>query len=292
MKRNNAFSPLCFLALSFIALASVASCGDSTPDDKYDVRNRFNSTWNILEKCEVDDDGIIHYTAQPYGGLVGSFLQNNLPMDLSDYESITFEFANPVPQPFQVGVANRFKTGGKPGATSLTCSFDGQNVTSVDMIVLQTCDTCTVDVKSIRLTPKDATVWEPEQIWKGECNFGNWENGFVVPAEMFASAYEGDKIEFEFTADHSSPDITYWLFKTIYSATENTLQGNDSELNKWGCASVDGKATIYRILLTADDVANLKEKGLFVNGYYVNVTAVNLLHKYYKQEGEGDGTPF
>ena len=290
MKRNNAFSPLCFLALSFIALASVASCGDSTPDDKYDVRNRFNSTWNILEKCEVDDDGIIHYTAQPYGGLVGSFLQNNLPMDLSDYESITFEFANPVPQPFQVGVANRFKTGGKAGTTMLTCSFDGQDVTSVNEIVLQACDTCQIEVKSIRLTPKGATMWRSEPIWKGNCAFGNWSNGLVVPAEKFQSAFEGDKIEFVFTTDRS-PEITYWLFKTIYNQTDTTLQGNDNELNEWGCASVSGSATIYRILLTADDVANLKEKGLFVNGYYVTVTGVNLQHKYYKQD-DGDETPF
>lgn len=38
-------------------------------------------------------------------------------------------------------------------------------------------------------------------------------------------------------------------------------------------------ATSYRILLTANDVKSLREKGLFVNGYYTNVTQVNLLRR-------------
>ena len=38
-------------------------------------------------------------------------------------------------------------------------------------------------------------------------------------------------------------------------------------------------ATSYRILLTANDVKKLREKGLFVNGYYTNVSQVNLLRR-------------
>ena len=34
-------------------------------------------------------------------------------------------------------------------------------------------------------------------------------------------------------------------------------------------------------MLTANDVENLQEKGLFVNGYYLNVTQVNLLGRSY-----------
>ena len=271
-----------------VASVLLCSCGfDNTPKDPNDVTDKFNSTWNINEQCKQDDDGIIHYKAQSYGGLVGSFLKKNMPVDLSAYESITFQFAKPVPKAIQVWVANRFKTVGKAGATSLTCHFDGQNVTSVDMIVLQACDTCDIAVESVRLTPGDATVWEPENVWKGTCAFGNWVNGFVVPAKAFESAYEGDKIEFVYTTD-KSPGITYWLFKTIYNGTDTTLQGNSNELNEWGCASVSEKTSIYRIVLTADDVVNLKEKGLFVNGYYAIVSSVNLLHKYYKVEEDDD----
>jgi hypothetical protein len=63
-----------------------------------------------------------------------------------------------------------------------------------------------------------------------------------------------------------------------------TLEGNNSELNKWGCAVVGRDATSYRISLTANDIENLRKVGLFVNGYYNIVTKVNLLRKLYQQE--------
>ena len=74
-------------------------------------------------------------------------------------------------------------------------------------------------------------------------------------------------------------DRGYWLLKTVYNKTENTLEGNDNELNQWGCSMMGQAATSYRILLTANDVKNLREKGLFVNGYYTNVSQVNLLRR-------------
>ena len=43
-------------------------------------------------------------------------------------------------------------------------------------------------------------------------------------------------------------------------------------------------ATSYRIALTANDIAKLKELGLYVNGYYVIVTKVNILRKVYQLE--------
>ena len=43
-------------------------------------------------------------------------------------------------------------------------------------------------------------------------------------------------------------------------------------------------ATSYRIALTANDIAKLKELGLYVNGYYNIVTKVNLLRKVYQLE--------
>ena len=90
---------------------------------------------------------------------------------------------------------------------------------------------------------------------------------------------DGNKIEFIFNTDRSDPDVTYWLFKTIYDGTTDTLEGNDRELNEWGCASIGENATTYRILLTANDVKNLKEHGMFVNGYNINVSQVNLLRR-------------
>lgn len=269
------------VCLTFLLLVS---CGGSQePEDENDVLSKFHSTWNVHEKCVVNDDGSVTYEALPYSGLVGTFLQNNLPTDLSGYESITLGFAEPLPVAVQLCVSDRFKTWGKKGITSLTCSFDGQDVTSVDHIVLQATDTCLLTVTSAYLTPKEGR-WESKTIWKGKCSFGNWENGFVVPGEQFLDANEGDKLEFLFTTDKSNPEVTYWLFKTIYSATETTLEGNDSELNEWGCAGIGEAATVYRIVLTYNDVVNLRDKGLFVNGYYAIVTQCNLVHKVYDAE--------
>ena len=266
------------LILSTVLL--LLSCGkESRHTGANDVTLKFNSTWNIYEKCTFDESENIIYKSIPWGGLVGNFLEQNMPVDLSGYESITFEFQHPLPVPVQIVVGNKFKTVGKEGLTSLTCYFDGQDVTSVNEIVLQPHDSCSIKISNVYLTPGNNAQWTSTRIWKGECAFENWTGGFVLKPENFTNATEGDKIEFIFEADRTTPEIKYWLIKTIYNTTSETLEGNESELNKYGCASVSSTANAYRIRLTAKDVENLKRIGAFVNGYYLNVTQVNLLHK-------------
>ena len=100
--------------------------------------------------------------------------------------------------------------------------------------------------------------------------------GFNVPAEKFADASAGDLLEFVYTTDTNTKE-TWWQFKTIFSGTEETLSSNKGDLNEYGCTSVASGSTSYKIVLNAEDVAKLKEKGMFVNGHYVIVTAVNLI---------------
>ena len=113
-------------------------------------------------------------------------------------------------------------------------------------------------------------------IWEGECSFGNWENGFSIEAEKFANVNAGDVIEFIYTTDDNNPN-TWWQFKTIFSGTETTLEGNKADLNDWDCATVAKGSTTYKIVLTENDVTGLKEKGMYVNGYFNIVTKVNLI---------------
>ena len=113
-------------------------------------------------------------------------------------------------------------------------------------------------------------------IWEGECSFGNWENGFSIEAEKFANVNAGDAIEFVYTTDDNNPN-TWWQFKTIFSGTETTLEGNKADLNDWDCATVAKGSTTYKIVLTENDVTGLKEKGMYVNGYFNIVTKVNLI---------------
>ncbi len=272
--------------LIFLASVLLVSCG-LTPsnDDELNITSKFNSTWNIYEGIVRNDDGSITYYALPWGGLVAGVKERNMPADWSRYESIRFEFSEPTTVPTQIMVSDKIKTWGKEGITSLTCFFDGYDLKAIDEVALQAGDTTAITIKNVYLSLGTST-WNATPIWKGNCQQGNWAEGFVIKSDKFSEAYEGDKLEFLFKTDKSNPDVSYWLLKTIIDGTDQTLEGNDNELNKWGCASMGKEATVYRIVLTHNDVANLKKKGLFVNGYYNNVTQCNLLRRVYSEDGQ------
>ena len=271
------------ILLISLATVTLTACRQEVQEDKYDITSKFNVTYNIYENFETNDDGSITYYASAWGGLVGVMKEHNLPVDWTPYESITFQFAEPTKVETQVQISEEVKTWGREGISSLTCFFDGLDVRNVSEVLFQATDSTTITIKSIRLTPI-ASNWDSRTIWEGECHFGNWENGFVIQPDNFMNVLEGDKLEFIFSTDRTDFGRTYWLFKTIYSGTDMTLEGNYNELNKWGCAAVGRDATSYRIALTANDIANLRKVGLFVNGYYNIVTKVNLLRKLYPQE--------
>jgi len=264
-----------------LLIAHIVACGSNTSsneEDELTVTSKFKSTWNIHESMTRNSDGTITYKALPWGGLVGSLREHNMPVDWSGYEAITFEFTKPTPVETQVLLSDKLRTWGKAGITALTCYFDGQDMTSVDEIVLQAADSGTINVKQVKLTPVEG-AWKSMPIRSLECSFGNWEDGFAITPENFSNAHTGDKLEFIYTTDKSHPEVDYWLIKTIYLGTETPLEGNANELNKWGCAAVGKESTSYRIVLTAKDIDNLLEKGLYVNGHYLNVTQCNLLRK-------------
>lgn len=268
---------LLMLMSSVLLVACMPNIGSDEKDD-LDLTSKFNSTWNIYESFVANDDGTITYHALPWGGLVGSFREHNMPVDWSGYESITFEFAEPTKVPTQIMVSDLLKTTGKAGISSLTCYFDGSDVTSVSEVALQSSDTSVVTVKRVYLNPANGT-WESSPIWTGNCAFGNWEAGFVIKPEVFEAANEGDKLEFVYTTDQSIEESRFWLIKTIYNETENTLQGNDNELNEWGCVLLNKDAKTYRIVLTAKDIVNLRKTGLYASGHYAIVSQVNLVKK-------------
>lgn len=242
------------------------------------LTSRFNSTWNIHESLEQNRDGSITYHAIPFGGLIGTVTEQNLPVDWTAYEAITVDFVEPTEVETQLLVADRYKAWGKVGVTSLTCHFDGQDMTSIDKVTLQAADSAVLKVKEVRLTPVTG-VWKSTPLRTLTCVCGDWENGFTLQPELFADALGGDKLEFIFTTDTSNPDVGDWLIKTAFNGTDAVLEGNNSELNKWKCAPVGRKSTLYRIKLTVNDVIKLKEKGLFVNGRYITVTQCNLLRQ-------------
>jgi len=264
-------SVLLALMLTFVACAN-----RSENDDENSLTSRFKSTMNIHERIERGSDGVITYSALPWGGLVGSMKEHNLPVDWSGYEAVTIDFAEPTKVETQLLVSDRYKAYGKSGISSLTCNFDGQDVSSVDEVTLQAADSGTIKVKEVRLTPVTGT-WKTVPLRTIDCQFGDWQNGFMLRPELFEQAKIGDKLEFLYTTDTSNPDVNNWLIKTVVANTETSLEGNSDALNKWGCAPVGRRSTVYRIPLTATDIKNLKEKGTFVNGRYINMKQCNLL---------------
>lgn len=271
--------------LSLLAIALLLACGGKPTaadedDGNKDITSKFNSTWNIYEHLTNNSDGSITFEAVKWGGLAADFAKDGIPVDWSDYDGIVFELAKPTEVYTQIWVTEKLVAGAYPGATTLKCFFDGQDVTAVGQVALQTAEPTTLYVKKIYLTPAGGPMISTP-IWSGECEFGNWENTFSISADRFATAEEGDKIEFIYMTDHKNPSVSYWQFRTTYNdGSDNTLEGNHYELNDWGCATVGSGSTDYRIILTAKDAQRLKESGLFVMGYYNNVIQCNLLQPY------------
>ena len=268
--------------LTIMASMVLVACGSNSDGDSLDLTSRFNGTWNIHEKFEKGDNGEIIYHAIPWGGLVGSMRERNLPVDWTPYESVSVEFAEPTKVGTQLMIKDRLRVFGKPGITKMTCYFDGQDVTQIDEVAIQSSDSSIFKVKRVYLTP-GSSVWDSTPIWEGHCVFGDWEEGFVIPGDKFLDAVAGDKLEFIYEVDRSDPKVEYWQFKTIYNGTDSTLEGNADQLNAWGCCPV-GESGVLRIRLSENDVKELRKIGMFVNGYYNIVTKVNLLKKGVSQE--------
>lgn len=268
--------------LTIMASMVLVACGSNSDGDSLDLTSRFNGTWNIHEKFEKGDNGEIIYHAIPWGGLVGSMRERNLPVDWTPYESVSVEFAEPTKVGTQLLIKDRLRVFGKPGITKMTCYFDGQDVTQIDEVAIQSSDSSILKVKRVYLTP-GSSVWDSTPIWEGHCVFGDWEEGSVIPGDKFLDAVAGDKLEFIYEVDRSDPKVEYWQFKTIYNGTDSTLEGNADQLNAWGCCPV-GESGVLRIRLSENDVKELRKIGMFVNGYYNIVTKVNLLKKGVSQE--------
>lgn len=263
-------------------LLIVYGCSSGKHSNENPLMARFNSTMNIHETVEHNDDGTITYKSVKWGGLIGTVKEHNLPVDWSAYEAITIVFSEPTKVPTQLLVSNKYKSYGKAGISQLTCNFDGQDVTSIDEVTLQTEDSTVIIVKDIVLTPVSGS-WRTIPLRTLNCEFGDWQDGFTVGPEIFKNAdlRKGDKLEFVYTTETGDPTIDNWLIKTIYnnSSTDSTLQGNSVALNRWGCAPVGRRSTVYRIPLTVHDIVTLNQKGVFVNGRYLKVTQVNLLRQ-------------
>lgn len=264
------------LLFAIVVVVQLVACFGGPDDDDLDITSDFKSTQNIYEDLVHHDDGSITYYAIPWGGLVGTFGSTDEPANWSEYAGIVFEFAEPTKVNTQLTINENLMTWCNPGNTMLESSFGGIDMTNVRHVALQCWDSTTITVKRIYLTRATAAKFSTP-LWEGKCEMGNWTGGFEITPDKFEEAEPGNELEIIYYADTSDRSVTYWQFKTIYASQNIPLEGNQHELNDWGCALVSHKLSSYRITLTTKDVTNLKKYGLYVNGYYTVATQCNLL---------------
>lgn len=262
------------LLLILLATMPLTAClGNS---DEEDITERFNLTWNTKEYLVRGGDGSITYNAIAWGGLAAHITEDGTPVDWSEYGKLVVEFSEPTQVPTQMIITDHYKVYGADSIERLECSFDGQDVTAIKQVALQASQPTTLRIKRVYLS-RTHTLFASTPIWEGDCELGNWAQGVNIGPEHFINVTEGDRLELIYTTDQSNPLITYWQLRTIYSGTDTSLEGNARELNSWGCATVSGGSTNYRITLTANDVKLLQEVGLFVNGYFCHLREINML---------------
>ena len=262
-----------------IATNTMTSCfmpHSSQDDNKYDITEKFGLHWNAEETVNKNDDGSITFHAKPWGGLAASMVSVDGPADLTQYESLVAEFSQPTHSYVQFIIDGKLVSWGKAGLTRLECLLYGTDVSHVQQMALMFAKEGIVNVKRIYLT-KASYEWETTRLWEGNCKTGNWENEFTIRPEKFDIAVAGDMLEIKSIKDNDSPDTGYWQIKTIIEGTDDTLIGNQDNINEWGCATVDRGSCSLLIPLTARDVARLQNHGLRVCGFYKVVTQVNLL---------------
>jgi hypothetical protein len=237
-----------------LALAALlVSCGGkSAPgadDGKIDITNKFNSTWNIHEELQQNDDGTITFTSVAWGGIAATLSKNGVPADLSAYEAIVFEFAEPTKVETQVIFYDNFIQRGAKGITSLTCYLDGQNVTAVDQVALQTAEPTTLRLKRVYLVPSSGE-WVSTTLWDGECVFGNWTGGFVIQPERFVTAKPGDRLEFV---------CDYYGYDNSFQATHKL----DSSL------TVTGELVLENLSVTNNVIPSYRFTDIYGNHYWL-----------------------
>lgn len=122
-----------------------------------DITNRFTYCWSNSENVTTGSDGTLIYNAAQWGGLA-CWLGG---ADWSAYSKIVFEFAEPATVETKIVVmagAGNISSSASAGANNVELSFDGNDVTNVSQVALQTSNSATVKISRIYLMRKATTA--------------------------------------------------------------------------------------------------------------------------------------
>ncbi len=142
--------------LTFFSLMLLAVCSFAA---EVDITSRFAGgyCWNSeAETITANDDGSITYSSAEWGGIATWYGGS----DLSAYEKIVFEFAEPTTVNTQIKVDD-ISAWGEVGITSLECSFVGKDVTNVQQIALQTSAATTLVITKVYYVESEGVEPDP-----------------------------------------------------------------------------------------------------------------------------------
>ena len=128
----------------------------------------------------------------------------------------------------------------------------------------------------------DNEVESKQTVWEGTKEFDRWETNVSIPAEKFSAMSEGSQLIFSLTEIASAEYHNIKIYENTTGEWQALSSGNidGAELSGSGNdpAFVPTSSTVT-YTLTASDAAALKSSGLYINGYGVTLTKVEVVTK-------------
>ena len=140
-----------FFTLIALMLCAFSVNAKEQEQEVVDVTANFTYCWNPSESLTLNEDNSITFNSVSWGGLA-SWVGG---ADWSGYEKIVFEYAEPTTVNTQILVQladdSNVSAWGNAGITELVCTFDGNDMSAVNQVALQTSDAATITIKRIYL---------------------------------------------------------------------------------------------------------------------------------------------
>ena len=147
-------------------------------------------------------------------------------------------------------------------------------------------EACTAPFDNTNAIKSDLTVYVLYEesinpvLWEGEeaVSTGNWAAGVSIDAKNFAGLTSGYALKVTYNDDSDSTTYKYHQFGfTSAPEGENTkLEGVDVTLNDYGCFELPAGGTYCYHPLSEKDITSLKTNGLYIGGYGVVISKVEL----------------
>ena len=190
--------------------------------------------------------------------------------DASDYHQIVFELAEVCAQPV---ACNVYYTGANQevviaaGATSGTVDLVGTNIEQVSFAVNGNVTGVPIKISRVYLVGTRIKKAGLVTLNETETEIGNWNAGIGFGGASFNGAHAGDQVVIN-VAPRDSATITYHQLQ----ATSNGKHLESFPYN----AGISAGTTQFRFTLTENDVDSLQKNGLYVGGYYITISSIQL----------------